>query len=439
MAEEAATTNSRVMKCKGLVSEETKPDTSPYQQFRRHRRNHAAMRIITTDLPRDDNEGHPHITPTCSSVPLISPKPISPARQLKVKNSIPQLMKALPPLPGVLGYELPSTTTDAPEDDEFADILTPFNFHGPAESLQLGRREATDSGAITGSGMDASSQRDGPKFRLKIKTTSCSETSELPNDKEQPRVDGNASHPDLVSTSDTGEGLRDKHIRSHNRNKLKIRSPRRSRPSSPHSSTVRHNPGVETSQIVIDLLQRKPQDLFSTPPKSEPMLLRKRRKPLSQLTRSQALTVFSASDSVPSDEGIVPDGYQVHSTCSSHENEMVPIKRDALINSMPRRGLIKRLSNLRALLSSSTASAAQVLDAESLKTHMVSADALLDVDFEKNPFKVTETPMVEPPQLRLGQRLRAKLSSWIKGAETAMRKCANKKHNHGEQSGSGEI
>lgn len=31
--------------------------------------------------------------------PIIAPKPISPARQLKLKNSIPQLMKALPPLP----------------------------------------------------------------------------------------------------------------------------------------------------------------------------------------------------------------------------------------------------------------------------------------------------------------------------------------------------
>lgn len=34
-----------------------------------------------------------------SEAPMLAPKPISPARQLKLKNSIPQLMKALPPLP----------------------------------------------------------------------------------------------------------------------------------------------------------------------------------------------------------------------------------------------------------------------------------------------------------------------------------------------------
>lgn len=38
------------------------------------------------DLPRSES-------------PMLAPKPISPARQLKLKNSVPQLMKALPPLP----------------------------------------------------------------------------------------------------------------------------------------------------------------------------------------------------------------------------------------------------------------------------------------------------------------------------------------------------
>jgi len=44
--------------------------------------NQAAMR----DIPRSES-------------PMLAPKPISPARQLKLKNSVPQLMKALPPLP----------------------------------------------------------------------------------------------------------------------------------------------------------------------------------------------------------------------------------------------------------------------------------------------------------------------------------------------------
>lgn len=37
-----------------------------------------------------------------SDSPMLAPKPISPARQLKLKNSIPQLMKALPPVPDTI-------------------------------------------------------------------------------------------------------------------------------------------------------------------------------------------------------------------------------------------------------------------------------------------------------------------------------------------------
>lgn len=50
-----------------------------------------------------------------SELPMIAPKPISPARQLRLRNSIPQIMKALPPLPqdppdraGLLMDRLPS-------------------------------------------------------------------------------------------------------------------------------------------------------------------------------------------------------------------------------------------------------------------------------------------------------------------------------------------
>ncbi|KHN96426.1 uncharacterized protein MAM_05715 [Metarhizium album ARSEF 1941] len=64
----------------------------------RHRRNVAAVRISTTDLndkTRHVGDGSVHE----QELDILSPEPISPARELKVKNSIPQLMKALPPLP----------------------------------------------------------------------------------------------------------------------------------------------------------------------------------------------------------------------------------------------------------------------------------------------------------------------------------------------------
>jgi hypothetical protein len=50
------------------------------------------------DIPSPSSQIPRKVMPRSES-PMLAPKPISPARQLKLKNSIPQLMKALPPLP----------------------------------------------------------------------------------------------------------------------------------------------------------------------------------------------------------------------------------------------------------------------------------------------------------------------------------------------------
>lgn len=64
---------------------------------KRHRRNGAASRISITGIVPDS---YIKRTPERrNSLQILSPAPISPARQLRVKESIPQLMKALPPLP----------------------------------------------------------------------------------------------------------------------------------------------------------------------------------------------------------------------------------------------------------------------------------------------------------------------------------------------------
>ncbi|KAM5377006.1 hypothetical protein ACJZ2D_005208 [Fusarium nematophilum] len=65
---------------------------------RYHRRNPAATNIIA---PHDSEQAisQPKLQQGNADTPILSPNPISPAHQLRVTNSIPQLMKALPPLP----------------------------------------------------------------------------------------------------------------------------------------------------------------------------------------------------------------------------------------------------------------------------------------------------------------------------------------------------
>lgn len=77
----------------------------------RHRRNPATANII---VPKDSTPAFPNTDRERANAgtPILSPNPISPAKQLRMTNSIPQLMKALPPLPDeALETESPHETS----------------------------------------------------------------------------------------------------------------------------------------------------------------------------------------------------------------------------------------------------------------------------------------------------------------------------------------
>jgi hypothetical protein len=78
----------------------------PDQSLKRGRRRYRPRRLEAITVPigsEIDVPNFSHQLPkklmSRSELPVLAPKPISPARQLKLKNSIPQLMKALPPIP----------------------------------------------------------------------------------------------------------------------------------------------------------------------------------------------------------------------------------------------------------------------------------------------------------------------------------------------------
>ncbi|KAI1438029.1 hypothetical protein GGR50DRAFT_691785 [Xylaria sp. CBS 124048] len=404
-------------------------DANPQQQFRRHRRNHAVLRISTTNLPRDDNEGHPHIPPTRSTAPLVSPKPISPARQLKVKNSIPRLMKALPPLPGVPGYDVPPSTSDVPEEDEFSEILVPFGLSGLGDRLQLDQSQHNNSPSMASSCVSPKIERDGPKFKLKIKPSGHSEISGSKAHRREWPADENIGRLERLPGIASRDEFNEKHVRSRNYNRLKVRSSRRSTLNSSNCSTVRHNPGAEKSGIVTSLMQDPPQDLFNVSPESE-VMSRQHRRPLPKLVYSQATVTSITPDSTPSEERVVSASYKVPSTIST-SNTMPSIDRDTLMSSIPPRGLLKRLSNLRVLLTASTTSGCRARGTDSLRIHNASSNALPSVDF--NPMKSNDSLTTESTQRRLGQRIRTRLFRWIRGAKTGMRNRANKKHSRHRQ------
>ncbi|PHH73991.1 hypothetical protein CDD80_3433 [Ophiocordyceps camponoti-rufipedis] len=138
---------------------------------RRHRRNAAALRINTTGLSAV-GERRQQLSPPKEELTIICPEPISPARQLKVTKSIPQLMKALPPLPSEAcrdGCEKPPNA--------FSDEDPSWNTHeaGRMSPPKLKVRVKASLSPSVVSDMDSAysgeRERQGPKPRLKIKVS----------------------------------------------------------------------------------------------------------------------------------------------------------------------------------------------------------------------------------------------------------------------------
>ncbi|RFU76101.1 hypothetical protein TARUN_6130 [Trichoderma arundinaceum] len=121
-----------------------------------HRRNIAAMRISTTGVISDDivrnSPGRQ------DDLPILSPEPISPVRELRVKESIPQLMKALPPLPReaekLSGYGTAGITS-----------LSGYLAHGP---LPPGKDE------LSAASVSGCSHVIQPRFKVKVRASPSS-------------------------------------------------------------------------------------------------------------------------------------------------------------------------------------------------------------------------------------------------------------------------
>ncbi|KAK4457454.1 hypothetical protein QBC42DRAFT_236340 [Cladorrhinum samala] len=97
-------------------------------RFRGCKRTCAAPRIRTGNLLATPPESDPHLAVDRSQTPLLAPLPISPVRQLRLQNSVPQLMKALPPLPGGSAEsELFTGNISSDELDECAMRFSPID------------------------------------------------------------------------------------------------------------------------------------------------------------------------------------------------------------------------------------------------------------------------------------------------------------------------
>ncbi|OTB14287.1 hypothetical protein K445DRAFT_302462 [Daldinia sp. EC12] len=235
------------------------------QRFQRHKRNQAVPRISTSSLPRENNEGFPYISPSCSTTPIVSPKPISPARQLKLKNSIPQLMKALPPLPGDPNYippPTPSIESTSSNDTEFIEVLAPFHFSRSSTLHQLQNDVAGAPQCDPNDSRVIRLHKSAPKLRLKMKMSNSSEATISPGANVHNADIESAWSPRTANPYLEGQNA-DHYVRTRTRNKLRLRSSRSTVTSSTPSATVRRNVDREVPNPIIGLSRQRTRDLFT--------------------------------------------------------------------------------------------------------------------------------------------------------------------------------
>ncbi|KAK7952118.1 uncharacterized protein PG986_007846 [Apiospora aurea] len=425
----------RLMESPPLVTAETTKDINETR----------GLEIVTQILPKASDDDFPQLSAECSNTPLISPKPISPARQLKVKNSIPQLMKALPPLPDTsLVSSTPSSIVDM---DECAEILQPFSLSQsgtPRAQNQYGLQYHSDILNPRFSGDTIHTQKKLPRVRFRTKLPAAQE----PNQRDSRPWNSEANYPWCRRTTDPELLDACDCVDDHNSSMSSLKattflSTHRTPPSL-LTETVRRYPDTNQSGVIQSLTNQQPRDLFTAP--------------------SRLCNAFQSTSRINSrvDSGAHEDqDVQHHSPGAAKEAipgsnpaNMTALGRDSRklskaqsrisgpgqlrentpfqeMRKKPTRGLKTRLSNLTRVLARNrrTQSERQSTPLEKNPASDAEQEAAVEdnfclenLDFESRSFTVGEGISGEAPRRRkFRRRVRDRISKWVKDTRRRMR------------------
>ncbi|KAL1870485.1 hypothetical protein Daus18300_005173 [Diaporthe australafricana] len=235
------------------------PHPPRVSSLRENRRQPAALRVNTAV-----DEPHQYQVVSTRSGPTLTPQPISPAKLLRVKNSIPQLMKALPPLPGY---------APAPESP-FGPAVVPMEFE-PFEISQLTDARSTLIDAFPAEeaprGYDAFIfDRNGHKPRLKLKHAASfapeherSSKGEHTGPKSTFRPDASLKRPATATATVTAVATEYSTAPVKRRLPIKVSRPTLTSLVPDDAGTVKRRPGIQKSSTVSEITSREPIDLFS--------------------------------------------------------------------------------------------------------------------------------------------------------------------------------
>lgn len=298
------------------------------------------------------------------SGPTLVPQPISPAKMLRVKNSIPRLMQALPPLPDL----------DPAPDTPYGPAAVPMDF----EKFELSRltdAHSTLSDAVLPQdrGEEVVERYDPFVFdhgirkpKLKLKHAASFALGDVRRSRRGHSEQVNELLPEYPRPS-TATGYPTAAFKR--RLPIRVARPALTSPASDDTGTIKRRPGLNKSSTVSELASHRPLDLFST---STNNMVAIHRAPSLQTETTTSKNVgipplqkHEATAAIKPQRA-PPDGYAcstlLHSrldVLSSNIGGQVVTERGMQSffsdNSItrPRQGLRKRISNLKSKIAES--------------------------------------------------------------------------------------
>lgn len=390
-----------------------------YKHDSKRNRNSRGLEIRTKDMPQH-NESTSQFTPPCSETPLISPKPISPVRELKVKNSIPQLMKALPPLPGQPGYVSPSPPTTLEDEDDFVEILKPYTSLDEATAP----RKPTKKGNLRRRPLP-NLQKKLPKIRIKSKGP---DVGSSPGNRDSRPWNSDSNYPWYNDEPDIE--LANARATDNNnasfKQKVKFRRSQIAGSASP-SGTVRRHPEARRTEPIIELGSEEPKDLFSIRSDRLGAVFRQAGRKLSQSSNAivQNHTLSSSRTRTGSPLAKKSPALLMEAHGETHACNQELHKGSA----KQRRGLKKRFSNLKwssARDLQFKTKGGSIRESECSdgrkQVGLDSTFGLDNIDFESKQYVRGETRTVGSEQRsRFRRRMKAKISQWMRGARSTIK------------------
>ena len=395
------------------------------------------------DMPNFSHQISRRVFPRTRS-PILAPKPISPARQMKLKNSVPQLMKALPPLPPYSSIQAVSPSERmTPEHGLPFRLCTPHTGHEGAQTgdlpsvpepnmssestpqqrdwmTTLGSAKSLPTKPCEKKSLEENSALPPSPPRMKLKVRSTALGSESASSEENP-----------LKLDQSHRADQDGKPKGINLPKFKLRITRASNSS---QGTVRINRDSRDLKRLAGL--RNPKDFF-TPPAGIDNILRQVSRQIhtrkssgnsSHGTTGSVSAAISNQSSANEDEPESVTSAQLLKTNQLNPSDVRSFFSDASSNMQGRHSLRKRLSNFRARIGVpySSRAVAQSLEDISLRGQISPGVPRSPVSRSVPDLRGGQSSSAEDPPLRnstgrqMRRNLREKLLRWLKETRSAI-------------------